>query len=141
MSFNIQKALCIDGSRGIINDTSGIIFLGTPHQGSSVSIAAAVLAFVTGFLGSDTTLLMSLRRDEPQLSDLADRFGECIAEKKRRHQNIEIINFFETMPTYLLGCLSIGLVSLHALEPAAVLMLQGRFTELSFASGLQKYEY
>lgn len=84
------------------------------------------------------TLLLSLRRDEPQLSDLADRFGECITEKKRRGQKIEIINFFETMPTYLLGYLPIGLVSLHALEPAAVLMFQGRFTELSFAPELHE---
>ncbi|KAM3553716.1 hypothetical protein ARSEF4850_006789 [Beauveria asiatica] len=55
----IKQALCTSDSQDIIDDTAGIIFLGVPHQGSSASIAGAALAALTGFPGSDTTLLLS----------------------------------------------------------------------------------
>ncbi|OAA46421.1 peptidase C14 [Cordyceps fumosorosea ARSEF 2679] len=56
----IKQALRGRDSQDIVDDTAGVIFLGAPHQGSSVSGAGAVLASATGFLGSDTTLLLSL---------------------------------------------------------------------------------
>jgi hypothetical protein len=97
-------------SREIVNNTSGIIFLGTPHQGSPVSIAGAILALATRFLGSDPTLLLSLRSHNASLSNLADEFLTCIAANEVRRQKVRIISFYETMPMYLLGWFSIGLV-------------------------------
>ncbi|KAM3548066.1 hypothetical protein ARSEF4850_009641 [Beauveria asiatica] len=105
----IKQALCGSDSQDIVDATAGIIFLGTPHQGSSVSVAGAVLASVTGILGSDTTLLLSLQNHDAQLSNLADVFGSRIAPNERRPQKVPIISFYETKKTYLLG-LSLGVV-------------------------------
>ncbi|OAA54616.1 peptidase C14 [Cordyceps fumosorosea ARSEF 2679] len=105
----VKQALCGSDSRDIVDATAGIIFLGAPHQGSSVSVAGAVLASVTGILGSDTTLLLSLQNHDAQLSNLADAFGSRIAPNERRPQKVPIISFYETKKTYLLG-LSLGVV-------------------------------
>lgn len=108
---NLYQALCSNESQEIIDDTSGILFLGTPHQGSSVSLAGAVLAWMTGFLGSDMTLLLSLKSNNQQLSTLAAKFKHCVASSnKRRQENIRISSFYETKKTYLLG-VSLGVVS------------------------------
>ncbi|KGQ09559.1 Protein NLRC5 [Beauveria bassiana D1-5] len=105
----IKQALCTSDSQDIIDDTAGIIFLGAPHQGSSASIAGAALAALTGFLGSDTTLLLSLKNHGAQLSNLADAFDSRIAPNGRRQQRVRITSFYETKKTYLLG-LSLGVV-------------------------------
>jgi hypothetical protein len=113
----LLKALCKSGddSREIVDDTCGIIFLGTPHQGSPVSVTGAIAALLTGFLGSNTTLLLSLRNHQEQLSNLEDQFVSCMKQKEGRRQKTEIISFHETKPTYLLGWFSIGIVSTSAL--------------------------
>ncbi|CEF84083.1 unnamed protein product [Fusarium graminearum] len=99
----IKEALCAaDTSSNILEDTCGIIFLGTPHQGSSLSTPAALLSQLTGFLGSNKTLLLNLRRNHSQLSDLEDRFRPLVQFKP-------VISFYETKPAYLLG-LSIGCI-------------------------------
>ncbi|KAH8878672.1 hypothetical protein GQ53DRAFT_81806 [Thozetella sp. PMI_491] len=128
----IKEALRKPGSREIMDDTCGIIFLGTPHQGSSVSVLGAVMAFLTGFLGSNATLLLSLKSHQDQLSDLADAFRTSMAQKEDRRQKegrrqkAKIKSFYETKPTYLLGWLSIGLVvtrdsaTVHADETIAI---------------------
>ncbi|KAJ3494229.1 hypothetical protein NLG97_g4215 [Lecanicillium saksenae] len=105
----IKQALCTNDSQDIVDDTAGIIFLGAPHQGSSVSIAGAVLATLTWFLGSDTTLLLSLKNHGAQLSNLADAFDSRIAASGRRQRKVRITSFYETKKTYLLG-LSLGVV-------------------------------
>ncbi|KAK4075230.1 hypothetical protein Purlil1_12720 [Purpureocillium lilacinum] len=106
----IKHALCGQEAKTVVDDTSGIIFLGTPHIGSSVSVAGGALAFVTGLLGSDTTLLLSLKSHDAQLSNLAARFRPCVSPNKRWGQKTRIISFYETKPMYLLGWLSIGRV-------------------------------
>ncbi|KAH8430537.1 uncharacterized protein LDX57_008201 [Aspergillus melleus] len=99
----IKEALYKDVSKEIIKDVSGIIFLGTPHQGSSVSKGGAILAFITRFLGSEPALLLSLRRHSDQLSDISEGFGKLIPRDR-------IIAFFEKKKTYVLRCLSLGVV-------------------------------
>ncbi|KAK2589724.1 hypothetical protein QQS21_012597 [Conoideocrella luteorostrata] len=98
----IKQALCFQNSKEIMDTTSGIIFLGAPHLGSSVSTAAAILASVTAFLGSDSTLLLSLRSDEAQLSILANTFKSCISAMESRGKKLRIAAFYETKRTYLL---------------------------------------
>ncbi|KAJ8108670.1 hypothetical protein ONZ43_g6353 [Nemania bipapillata] len=89
----------------IIFDTSGIIFLGTPHQGSTLSIFAFLAAWVTGFLGSSTGLLLTLQHHSSQLSDLEVQFDHV-----RKSLRAKIHSIFETKPLYILGCLSLGLI-------------------------------
>jgi hypothetical protein len=99
----------------IIHDTCGFIFLGTPHQGSAISIFGAALAYITGFLGSSTILLLSLSRNKSQLSDLDDKFMDRMKMKEGRGEKAEMVSFHETKPTYLFNWFSIGLVSINAL--------------------------
>ncbi|OAQ89063.1 armadillo-type fold domain-containing protein [Purpureocillium lilacinum] len=106
----IKHALCGQDAEETVDDTSGIIFLGTPHLGSSASVAGAILAFATRLLGSDTTLLLSLKSHDAQLSNLAARFRSVVVQNERRGQETRIISFYETKPTYLLGWLSLGRV-------------------------------
>lgn len=107
---DLYKALSRQESQEVFDDTSGIIFLGTPHQGSSVSAAGAALASMTAFLGSSPSLLFSLASHDSQLSDLTVRFSACVALTERRQQPFNIREFYETKPTYLLGWFPIGLV-------------------------------
>ncbi|KAF6832893.1 hypothetical protein CPLU01_05842 [Colletotrichum plurivorum] len=86
----------------IKQDTSGIIFLGTPHQGSSLPIAASLLGKLTALLGSNTALLLTLQSNHNQLSDLEDDFRRVAADK-------QITSFYETKPSFYLG-LSIGCI-------------------------------
>ncbi|KAI1299765.1 hypothetical protein F5Y03DRAFT_247246 [Xylaria venustula] len=73
----IKEALCRSArAEHIIPDTSGILFLGIPHQGSPLSIFVSVVARVTGFLGSNTGLLFTLQHHSNQLSDLDSRFDD-----------------------------------------------------------------
>ncbi|KAJ5084974.1 vegetative incompatibility protein HET-E-1 [Penicillium argentinense] len=108
----IKEALCNpeDATRDVVDSTCGIIFLGTPHQGSPVSRLGTVAARVTGFLGSSTGLLLSLMSYREQLSDLDVRFVQCMREKESRRQKAEIVAFCETKPTRVLGWLSVGLI-------------------------------
>lgn len=106
---SLSQALCAaEESSNILEDTCGIIFLGTPHQGSSLSIAGALLSQLTGFLGSNDTLLLNLRRNHSQLSDLEDRFRPLVKHKP-------VLSFYERKSTYLLG-FSIGCVSVGPLS-------------------------
>ncbi|GAW23019.1 hypothetical protein ANO14919_125670 [Xylariales sp. No.14919] len=100
----IKQALCLSKDKDhIVEDTSGILFLGTPHQGSSLSVAGSIVALLTSFFGSNTELLFFLRRHSTQLSDLESSFRES-------HLKAKIFSFCETKPSYALGCFSIGLI-------------------------------
>jgi hypothetical protein len=100
-----------------------------------VSVAGAAAAFLTGFLGSNTTLLLALRYHTDQLLDLERRFRTCIEEKEGRRQKTRIVSFHETKPTYLLGWFSIGLVSVNALYIANCLT----FPEIVISDSAQGY--
>ncbi|KAI1410260.1 peptidase C14 [Hypoxylon sp. FL1857] len=102
----IKEALCASGKSGDIPDnTCGIVFLGTPHQGSSASSLGAIIASLTGFLGSDSTLLLSLQSHGTYLSDLESQFRRWISSRSRKPK---VISFYETKPTYIFGWFSIG---------------------------------
>jgi hypothetical protein len=81
-----------------------------------VAFAGAVAAFITGFLGSSTTLLLSLKYGKNELDDLDDCFEACIAEKKARREETQLFSFYEEKQTLLFGWCSIGLVSVDVLH-------------------------
>jgi hypothetical protein len=99
-----------DAARDVVDSTCGIVFLGTPHQGSPTSSLGAVAARMTGFLGSSTGLLLSLASYRAQLTDLDVCFVQSMKEKEDRRQKTEIVAFCEEKPTRMLGWLSVGLV-------------------------------
>ncbi|OJI82831.1 hypothetical protein ASPTUDRAFT_123533 [Aspergillus tubingensis CBS 134.48] len=106
-----HKAICLAETdkqyRDILDDTIGIIFLGTPHQGSNVSQFGAFIARLTWVFGSSTILLKGLYRDNPHLSDLQERFMSVI----RRRKDIKLVTMYEKHPTYFAQLIYLGFVS------------------------------
>ena len=67
---------------------AGIIFLGTPHQGSDAAVYGIWLAQA---VGHDKTLLESLRRNSSVLYDIARDF-----EASYGYDNADIVCFYES---------------------------------------------
>ena len=65
--------------------TVGILFLGTPHQGSS---AAEYGTWLARALGNDTTLLETLKKNSPTLLEVAQDF-------EASYSNVDIVCFYE----------------------------------------------
>lgn len=74
-----------DTFRDVRLSMAGIIFLGTPHQGSEAAVYGAWLAHAAGH---DKMLLESLRRNSPALHDLARDF-------EASYSNADIVCFYE----------------------------------------------
>ncbi|KAI0182527.1 hypothetical protein EV127DRAFT_517712 [Xylaria flabelliformis] len=107
----IKQALCealcaSEESKKIVHDTSGILFLGTPHQGSPMSRFGFIIAWATGFLGSSTGLLFTLRHHSDELTDLRRRFHNVY----RSLVDPKIHSFCETKASYIARYLSLGLI-------------------------------
>ncbi|KAI1739827.1 hypothetical protein F4680DRAFT_420160 [Xylaria scruposa] len=107
----IKQALCealsaSEESKKIVHDTSGILFLGTPHQGSPMSRFGFIVAWATGFLGSSTGLLFTLRHHSTELTDLRQRFHNVY----KSLEDPKIHSICETKPSYVSGYLSLGLI-------------------------------
>ncbi|KAH6697843.1 WD repeat-containing protein [Verticillium dahliae] len=104
-------ALCAHGERSseIIDNTHAIMFLGTPHLGSSLSVIGATVTAMTSVLGSSNTLLLMLGHRNGQLLDLERRFNSLIKLKDARRGKTELLALCEAKPLTL-GWLSFGLL-------------------------------
>ena len=65
--------------------TAGILFLGTPHQGSSVAEYGMWLARA---LGKNTTMLETLKKNSQTLHEVAKDF-------EASYSNLDIVCFYE----------------------------------------------
>ena len=74
-----------DGFRDIRLSTVGIIFLGTPHQGSDAAVYGMWLAQAARH---DKTLLESLKRNSPALHDVARDF-------ETSYGSVDVVCFYE----------------------------------------------
>lgn len=87
-----------------------------------------MIAWVTSFLGSSTGLLFTLQHHSSQLSDLDLRFDNV----RKNLRDAKIYSILETKPSYILGCISLGLVSLtFSIYHHLSLILQGCQSKLS----------
>ena len=80
----------------ILQSTTGIIFLGTPHQGSSVAnvadIAASIAsAMLPGISFMNKPLIRSLKQDTKGLFETAGDFANVCS-------GIQIYNVYEMLP-------------------------------------------
>ncbi|KAE8443477.1 hypothetical protein EG329_001874 [Mollisiaceae sp. DMI_Dod_QoI] len=82
----------------IRNSTYGIVFLATPHRGSSAANLASTLSniAVAAFPGIQTQLLKALQTDSTVLGDLIDNFRHLASD-------FQIASFYELKPTSLIG--------------------------------------
>jgi hypothetical protein len=73
--------------------TRGIIFLGTPHHGSSTAKYGEMLAKIAKAVGrgADTKLIHTLRKDSPELMKLARSFTDI-------YDDMDIFCFYELLP-------------------------------------------
>jgi ankyrin repeat protein len=88
--------------------TDGVLFLGTPHQGSALSGFALVAAFGLGAWGSEKGLLASLAPGSDALWEMNKKFAAVLEKRQKDNQNPVIIrNFYEekklTMVDFGLG--------------------------------------
>ena len=74
-----------DNLKGIKIATAGILFLGTPHQGSS---AAEYGIWLARAMGNDTTLLETLKKNSSTLLEVAQDF-------EASYSNVDIVCFYE----------------------------------------------
>lgn len=84
----------------VINSTRGVIFFGTPHQGSGLANYASTLTRVPSSLAlkPPPALLNSLKNKSLSLANLTDDF-----KKLAIFQNISIVSFYETRTMTILS--------------------------------------
>jgi len=82
----------------IRKSTYGIVFLATPHRGSSSANLANVVSNIAmaAFPGIQTQLLKTLEKDSNTLGDLTDNFRHLA-------KDFQIASFYELKPTSLTG--------------------------------------
>lgn len=112
----------------IFHLTRGIVFLGTPHHGSSLAKWGEMLSRSVGMMKhTNTEIVRLLTRDSEVLARIQDCFHTLImARNKEGTNNIEITCFYEELPmkrigvvvpkhsATLPGYISIGIHSDHA---------------------------
>ncbi|KAH7344301.1 hypothetical protein BKA66DRAFT_24702 [Pyrenochaeta sp. MPI-SDFR-AT-0127] len=92
----VKATLAARAFGDIKRSTQGVVFLGTPHHGSSAAaygemLVAAAQAIGTG---SNRELLRSLRKMSPELMKLASNFNDIF-------EDFEVFCFYEGLPTKL----------------------------------------
>lgn len=76
--------------------TKAILFLGTPHRGSSFTLLGRLAAQALRPLGSNPSLLAEVEYDSTFLLDLHESFLDVV------HDKLHVVNFFEERPTHIL---------------------------------------
>lgn len=119
---NIFEAIC------------GIIFLGTPFQGSDFATPARLLVHISAPFGSKTILLRLLQSHSQELANLREDFIRSISRMKpfRSRETVWevdespfIYTFFEDIDTVLLGLISVGKVG-GLFSPRSCLLTNNR---------------
>ncbi|KAJ5960017.1 uncharacterized protein N7479_007167 [Penicillium vulpinum] len=76
----------------IVEQTRAILFLGTPHRGTSFGPWGRLAAFALQPLGSNPLILANLEYDSLVLSDLHEHFITSIRD------DLQVVNFYEQRP-------------------------------------------
>ncbi|KAM0554742.1 hypothetical protein ACHAPJ_006814 [Fusarium lateritium] len=112
----------------IVNSTRGVIFLGTPHHGSSLAKIGELVSRSVGVIKeTNSDIVQVLTRDSEVLARIQDSFQALLmARSKDETSMIEITCFYEELPTkryglivpkhsaILPGYISIGIHKNHA---------------------------
>ncbi|KAF2251903.1 hypothetical protein BU26DRAFT_602393 [Trematosphaeria pertusa] len=90
--------------RPIVTATWGILFLGTPHQGSSQEQwASVILSFIGRFQSVNDKLVKSLESGNPDLRRLQDEFISLMRDRWERNRPLYVTCCNEERPTKILG--------------------------------------
>src|SRR4051812_47863431 len=88
-----------DDRKGLIcRCTYGIIFLGTPHRGSSKADFADIVGKIAraSLHQPNTTLIDELKKNSPTLMTVSKAFARMLDEKEFA---FEIVSYLEELPT------------------------------------------
>lgn len=95
--------------RAIFEQTTGVIFLGSPLRGTRAATFAGWKNFVFGILGHDqessTTLLSDLEENSSRLESLVADFAK-LTIRNRAQKGMEIRCFYETRKTQMLNSIN-----------------------------------
>ncbi|KAI4714817.1 hypothetical protein J4E89_000498 [Alternaria sp. Ai002NY15] len=108
----VKKALLnsqdsnIDSIAPLVDDTRGIVFMGTPHCGSKLADIASLLAKIVHaciFQQANTSMINELQSQNPQLNELQNHFHRLLVKRMKEDSAIEVRCFYETLPLARLG--------------------------------------
>ncbi|EEU38919.1 uncharacterized protein NECHADRAFT_94229 [Fusarium vanettenii 77-13-4] len=90
--------------QGIFEHTKGIIFMGTPHEGSWMADWAKMPASALGLIKSTSvTLLDLLQRDNQLLEYIQEEFWSMVGGLRKSGRSLEIMCFYEELPLPVFG--------------------------------------
>lgn len=88
----------------LFKSVKGIVFIGTPHQGSWMASWASIPASAVGLLKSTNKSLLEILQTENQLLESVHlKFLAMIRQLREEGREIEIICFFEELPLPVAG--------------------------------------
>lgn len=94
----IKKALILACEQAdqyglLLQQTAGVVFMGTPHRGADIADWMSYLAnglYLAQFGGgTNRELLACLKKDSPDLAEITRRFAACC-------QHLKILSLYET---------------------------------------------
>jgi hypothetical protein len=87
------------GDKAVGNATRGILFMGTPHDGSPLANYGSFFApLLSIWRPVNPSFLKELSKDNDQLWELEQRFVKLYRGREGKENPIEVRCFFETMP-------------------------------------------
>jgi len=90
-----------DSVQTIAEHVNGIVFLGTPFAGSNLAkwgdLVRAIFSVVRK---TDQTTLKTLKENSHDLKELGTTFPETVRKRNTTAKKIQIVFFYETLPTY-----------------------------------------
>lgn len=90
--------------KSVAEQTRGIIFLGTPHRGSSQASWGTMLARIFGpFKQTNAEIVSGLEKEAKQLNILQKRLVNFLDFRKETGNDVEITCFFEELPMPVIG--------------------------------------
>ena len=109
----VEKALLVSNGSATGSDnqiqrcTYGVIFMGTPHVGSSLASWGGILTRIATFFKSANRELMSvLQPASEMLADTQQSFHQMMARLDNASKPINLFCFYELVPTTGVGIVS-----------------------------------
>ena len=90
--------------RSIFACTKGVVFMGTPHEGSWMADWAKISADALGLVKSTNKSLIDILRAENQLLEaIQNDFLSMVRELRENYRTLEVMCFFEELPMAVVG--------------------------------------
>lgn len=93
--------------REIAESSYGVLFMGTPHRGSSQATWGSMLASIICYGKQvNVDIVRGLEKEAPHLTELQRRFYDLLASRGEKRRPLNITCCFEELPVPVLGMVS-----------------------------------